>query len=399
MRQSEIFAEFEKIAREKGLVADPKAPEKAKKILENNPRWDSQTAEEIAKLYDLKIDRPKDQDYEKNIAERAHKDPVIVSPSYDRLNGLVENVNERQNIILNIVNKNNNGQLTNHKWAEQQLVLSLVRIGNDMDNRDQEELRILADSCLSQIAVKKQAAAPLLIGAVAAVIGALWVQQHLDFVDEGFERNHQKLISELDDMLSSNADWGVGVSYKATFIKMLQDFKSKLNEFYGLYKKITPVISDLDVPDGATDLLNVATKPQSQAVIKAYQALKLASEKMVPYIEGVMKNFKNEGYKLRQIEEKGFLTELVDKLQAFHGGKGLVSDDFDDVVRAIPPYLKSITDLQNILSQAGQYEEKAAQDLSPLVENEMSEIRPVSPAKHQEKLDDLGRELDDLLNV
>ena len=105
MRRSEIFESFIKIAQDKGLVSKD-APEKAIKQLSKTHRHDSLSAEDIAKLYGVKIDQPKGMEYTRNIIEDAHPDSVIVSPAHDKLNGLVENNNERQNIILNIVNKN-----------------------------------------------------------------------------------------------------------------------------------------------------------------------------------------------------------------------------------------------------------------------------------------------------
>ena len=43
---------------------------------------------------------------------------------------------ERQNILLHIVNKRNDGLLTQRKYAQKELMLSLVRIANDLDNKN-----------------------------------------------------------------------------------------------------------------------------------------------------------------------------------------------------------------------------------------------------------------------
>jgi len=110
--------------------------------------------------------------------------------------------------------------------------------------------------------------------------------------------------------------------------------------------------------------LQLSQEPQSQSVIKSYNALKSAAANMLPLITTVQKDFSNENYKNRQIQEKGFLTSLVDKTQVLHGGKGLVADDFDDVARAIPPYLQSIKDLSTLLTSAGSIQEKAQSDLN-----------------------------------
>jgi hypothetical protein len=152
---SDIFNSYIEIAEKEGLVSlaeeESNDSSSSKKALEKNPRADSLTKERIAKLYNLKPDAPKNMSYDRNIIERAHPKSVIIAPAYDKINGLVENNNERQDIILRIVDKRTNGLLTQHKYAQEEMVRSLVRIANNMDNRDEEELRVLADECLEQL--------------------------------------------------------------------------------------------------------------------------------------------------------------------------------------------------------------------------------------------------------
>src|SRR5512142_1100769 len=151
MKRSEIFESFVKIAQEQGLLAEAEHAEHTEKdFSETNPRYDSLSIEQISKLYGVKPDKPKDMEYKKNIMEDAHPDSVVISPSHDKLNGLVENNIERQNILLHIVHKEPDGHLTQRKYARKQLLLSLVRIGNELDNRGDDELRKLADACLEQ---------------------------------------------------------------------------------------------------------------------------------------------------------------------------------------------------------------------------------------------------------
>jgi hypothetical protein len=361
MSNSEIFDSFIKIAQEKGMISED-APEKAKKKLEKDHRADSLDISAIEALYGVKPDRPKDMDYKRNIIEDAHPNSVVISPSYDKLNGLVENDQERQDIILHILEKTPNGHLTHHKYAEKELILSLVRLGNALDLQKQDELRALADTCLDQVAhkdLKKEAwVLPVVIG-VAAALGALYVQQHMSFINEGFQKNHEKLIGEIDDLVNSNSDWGVGYQYTGDFRSMVTDFRAKLMSFYMLYQKIMPIIKDLEKPRTAQELLELAQKPETDTVIKAYRAFRAAADNMLPYITTIEKDFSSESYKARQVEDKGWMTSLVDKMQVFHGGKGLVADDFDDVVRAIAPYKKSIAEMMDVLKRAESLEKSA----------------------------------------
>src|SRR6202142_4218923 len=270
-------------------------------------------------------------EYEHNIMEDAHPNSIVISPSYDKLNGLVENNIERQNILLHIVNKTPNGLSTQHKYAKQELILSLVRVANDLDNKNIEELRVLADACLLQVTpqqFKKIAVGPLVIAApIAAILGGLYLQQHLPMVNEGFDTNHQKLITEIDDMLNSSSSWGVGYDYKADFIKTLQDFKDKLESFYQLYKKNEVVFSQLEKPQTAKELIEQAKGTGANTVMEAYQEMKSAFNNVLSYLLNIQKEFSSEFFKNRQVADKGFFSSLIDKTEILHGGKGLVADD------------------------------------------------------------------------
>lgn len=146
MSNSDIFNEYVKISLEKGLISEAK--DDAKKILEKTRRADSQSISDIAALYGVEPNQADGQEYEKNIAEVAHPNASVVSPSHDKLNGTVWDINRKQNILLNIVNKPVNGLLTHHKYAREELLKSLIRTANHMDNLDREELRVLADDCI-----------------------------------------------------------------------------------------------------------------------------------------------------------------------------------------------------------------------------------------------------------
>ena len=152
---SDIFNSYIELAEKRGLVRFAEEDvQSSKRALEKNPRADSLTQEKIEKLYNLELDSPKEMRYQRNIIEVAHPKPAYVHNAYDKINGLVENANERQDILLRIVNKRTNGAIAQHKYAEDEMVRALVRIANDMDNRDEEELRSLADECLNSFKKK-----------------------------------------------------------------------------------------------------------------------------------------------------------------------------------------------------------------------------------------------------
>lgn len=402
MSKSEIFDNFIKIAQEKGMISED-APEKAKKILSKTQRADSLDISAIEALYGVKPNTPKDMEYKRNIIEDAHPNSVVVSPAYDKLNGLVENDQERQNIILNIVNKPVNGHLTQHKYAEKELLMSLVRLGNTLDLKKKDELRVLADTCLEQVAKKKvikKHAFVWIAGGIAAAVGALYAQQHLSFTNEGFQRNQEKLIAEIDDLINSSSEWGIGNNYSAEFKSMVQDFKNRLMSFYGLYQKILPIITDLEKPKTVQELKELALSPETPTIVNAYKTFRANTENMSTYLDTIEKSFSSESFKNRQIKEKGWISSIMDKTQ-LHGDKGLIADDFDDVVRALDPYRKSIKEILDVLKTAESLEKDARTKIETAMNKNQSEYGSdageAAPAPRE--IAEIDKDDEDLTNI
>lgn len=158
VRHSDIFDAYAKIAEEKGLVSladeetssQPQAPKESSKLKKFKkspyPRAGSDDISTIEALYGVKPEST--NKYEFNIMEAAHPKPVVIAPAYDRLNALVENNIERQNIMINITQKPNDGNLNYTKYAEKALLMELVRLANDLDNANRDDLRKIADECI-----------------------------------------------------------------------------------------------------------------------------------------------------------------------------------------------------------------------------------------------------------
>ncbi len=384
MRRSEIFENFVKIAQEKGLISEAEHAEHTEKSFsETNPRHDSLSIEQIGKLYNTKPELPEGMEYKKNIMEDAHPEPAVVSPSHDKLNGLVENNIERQNILLHIVNKTPDGHLTQRKYAHKNLLLSLVRVANELDNSDHEELRKLADVCLEQASkkkIKKTAQWQIIVGAVAAVIGGLYLQQHLPDVNKGFDANSDALLDEIRDFQRKQGiTLGVGVKYKQDFLELMEDFASKVENFKSVVDTVLPVVESIEKPHTAQELMQIAQKPETNQIQTAYQNFRKAYIDFRPYIAKIFSDFGSEDYKMRQIEEKGTFTEWLDAPQILHGGSGLIKDDFDDVRKALEPYRKSIIDIANVLRGTQSIQESAKQQLATSLSGAGSELPELSP--------------------
>lgn len=424
MRRSDIFDDFAKIAQEMGIISTA-SPEEIKNKLENNPRMDSLDISAIEALYGLKPDAPKEMQYKRNIIENAHPKPVVLSPAHDKLNGLVENLNERQDILMHILQKTPDGHLTQKKYAEKEMLLALVRIGNDLDNKNQEELRALADTCLEQTAtiIKKAefvtTAGSLAIAglvAIPVILGGIYVYQHMSFLNEGFLKNHEKLIAEIDDLLNASVSWGVGRQYTQDFLQQMTEFRAKLMEMLDNYNKVYPILKSLERARTGKELLELAKSGDAQAVIEAYNFMRSAIGEFLPYINKIEQNLKSETYKIRQIEDKGWIEKAIDWTQILHGGWGLIADDFDDVVRTIGPYKKSIAELLKVFADAESQRKDAQRQLDAARSSASSEFGPstytaptapsptptttISPAQQkndtERDAERLNRELDEL---
>lgn len=363
MKRSDVFDNFVKIAHEKGLISEGEHAEHTEKT-EKNPRWDSLDLSAIEALYGVKPDIPKGMEYEHNIIEDAHPNAAVVSPSYDKLNGLFESNIERQNIIMHIVDKTPSGLLTQCKYAEKELLMALVRVANDMDNKDKDELRVLADTCLGQLhsrgSLQKAGFVPALIG-IATLIGALYAQQHLADFDQGIRDNYKNLQKQISDLLTDSAGWLTGHQYDPAIKEDLSGFSDRLNRFMDLYNEAEPTIRSLEKPKDSQELMQLAQHPQTPDVMKAYETLRTAVEQMDPYLDQIQQNFGSDFYKARHTQDKGWWTGIYEKLPS---AMRPTSDDFEDVVNALIPFRSSIKQLLELLKNSKSVEQKAHADLA-----------------------------------
>lgn len=148
MTRSEIFDSYVKSMEEQGFTKKsyPNNDEYKKKLEKNNGRADSMDLSDIEILYGVK---PNGKDDETPIDQKAHPKTVVISPSYDLMNGVVENLQERQNIMVDIALKPADGNINNKRYiiAKTNLLNNLVRIGFLMDSINDNKLTVLADSC------------------------------------------------------------------------------------------------------------------------------------------------------------------------------------------------------------------------------------------------------------
>ena len=380
MRRSEIFDNFIKIAQEKGIIS-PNAPEQAKKKLENNPRADSLDISAIESLYGTKPNTPKDMEYKRNIIDIAHPESAIASPSYDKLNGLVENGNERQDIILNILNKMPTGQLTNKKYAEQvsaiyksaekDFILSLVSLGNDLDNQNKTELRVLADHCLDQTYANvktkqlvKTAIAPMVVVAIlAAAAGSIYAYNHLDNKARNYPADYKRLTDELADLSEGDITVGFGRELTPEGKTYVRNIKTRIDEFDKIYQQCEPYIKALGIP-APNEWLLPATIQKIKNATAAKNILKKHFIGIESYLHQVMDQFKNDAFKQSIVGETGVATQLFEDAHFLGGKTSAWADDFQDVVNMAPAYLQTIKNAISAIDYAENMSRKYKGELS-----------------------------------
>jgi hypothetical protein len=374
MSKSEIFDSFVKIAQKEGLLSESDHAEHTEKdFSETNPRMDSLTIEQIGKLYNTKPRMPKDMEYEHNIMEDAHPDPVVLSPAHDKLNGLVENNNERQRIMMRIVHKEPDGHLTQRKYAQKDLVLSLVRLANELDNNGQDELRALADVCLVQATGKKKvlsktAVWQFVIPAIAAAVGLLWVQQHTNFKSEGVVNDFKRVMDMIDSLVISEPSWGMGYKFTPQFVSEMTKLKNDLNKLYTSIQKVIPIIQSLEKLRSKTEILEqlsqIAQDPKTQEANQAVEAFKQQFNEVYPEIQQTLANFSRQSYKDESIADRGVLQEGIDWTRVLEGGHGLFADPFDKLKQALTPMWEGIEEMAHTLSVKDALENSLKRQLS-----------------------------------
>jgi hypothetical protein len=406
MSHSEVFDEFIKIATERGLVSEGEAEHTEQNT--KNPRWDSLDLSAIEALYGVKPDLSKGMEYEHNIMENAHPNSVVVSPSYDKLNGLVENNNEQQAILMHILYKEPENGSPNQgkyplrptllyptpKYASKDLMMTLVRVANDMDNRDNDDLRVLADKCLEQMhdGFQKQAFLPWIIGA-AVVLSLVYMQQHLDDVDQGIKQDYSRLQSELQDFQQADTTMGFGHKYDDALKHNVMMLQSTLNEFWTAYSQTIPLIQKMERPTNAQDLIHKTQDSDTMSTMQAYEMLRGEADKLYPYLDKIQQNFESSDYKAEHTVEKGAVTGLLDSIPFLHGGKSsLTADDFDDVVNAIGPFRAAVKRLVDLFAKTKSVQDKISSDVASSTSKTETELGPTPSQKNEKTVEDIDHE-------
>lgn len=398
--KSEMFENFSLIAEKSGLTKLAAESDEHKKYKDDaEARAGSDDISTIEALYGVK---PDGQDYKFNIMEQAHPNSVIIAPSYDKTNGLVENNIERQNIMINLTLKNPLGTHTNPKYAQKELVMELVRIANEMDNKNKEELFKLADSCLIDLSASKRqarvkkavapaAAAGLPIAAitigVALALGAVWLVSHSDDTDNGPLANCDNALKKLQDLKTNSwFESDVDATVRAECDTLI-DYIYRLKEETTIFLDIT---DEIYKPKSLSELQEIIKVKQSiegqqDTIANGVQTFKAFVMEVAPLINQSIANFTDSTYQ-KQHTKPSAISEMTGWLgEALHGRWGLISNDFISAANALAPLKKSIEELTDKVKDFKGVVAKYEQDIKMAMDTGESKSHAPTSVKHNEK--------------
>lgn len=199
-----ILDGFAKIAQEQGLF-DPTIVKKA----EDSSIGGSKELSNIELLYGLK---PKDW---KDLLDEAHPESVVISPAYNEVNGLVENLKQRHRIMEDIANRTPAGNFKQYFYtteaekvskAYNDLLQETIKIGYQLDLNNEDDLAAFADNCSERLV--KTALGPLAIaGVVAAVAGVVYlVYSTNNPSSQGVRSDTKRALTEIEEIRADYPD-------------------------------------------------------------------------------------------------------------------------------------------------------------------------------------------------
>jgi hypothetical protein len=397
---SDIFNNYAKIMEEQGLLKNAQRSSEAK------TRPQGIDPEAIQMLYHVK---PNGKD-EKPIVEQAHPEPAYVAPAYDRMNGLVENVQERQNMMIEIMEDPQHGKLTQHRYvkANNELLQELIRVATYMDNKNQEDLMKLADSCASELTKEYELKKKAFLGPAAVAVGRLllgslgrkaivrlmaggqiagWgatlagvlsgVNQGIN-LSAGLIKDTKHLLEEIDDVLRPDF-WEFSSDLTSDDRQMLLDLSKAARDIQSrgynalkMRRALSKAIKNLSEGEDEKTSSKLVDNEYHESLKKFFEEHK---EKLEDYLKNVELDYETlDGMQQAAEGTSGVLTRLW---------RQVVPTEIEDVEQATERLLKSLTqELDNTQKDLQRLEELASSNSE--LKTEAEKVKKESPEKDTE---------------
>lgn len=215
LRESDIFNEFAKICVDKGIIKEAEKHEPAE--------TKSDKISNIQLLYGVKPDSI----YKKDLLDEAHPEPVVLYRTHDKLNGLVENLKERQNVMVGISQKPNTGKQTHQVYvkANKELMDQVIKVAMIGAQNNDADLMRFSQLCADRI--EKRANPWVIAGVVAgvaAIVGVIASQNYS--VQQGLLGDIAQLKVEMEEATSKYPQIGQEVAELMPEIDRLHDLCS-----------------------------------------------------------------------------------------------------------------------------------------------------------------------------
>lgn len=308
MSDSEVFENYAAAMKEEGLVSEADYAD---------ARIGSDDVSDIEAFYNLKPNKD-----EKSIVDQAHPDMAVVSPAYDLMNGVVENIKERHNVMVGIALRQPRGNLTQHRYvhAKKELIDELVRIGFTLDSNDEQGLMKLADSCSERLV--KVAAWWLIPAGIAAALGGVAAINKTKPSDQGVLNNIDNTLEQVEEAREELPHLDKQIS---TLVSILDQFKA----YAMAYENQSAANVDVDNPT-TDDLEALANDPNTFERAKVVQSYLNACRAMMKILPPYARFFKDAEGSAVESDWPDWLAKAEDLWEEYAG-----SSETEDV----PKYL------------------------------------------------------------
>lgn len=381
---TDIFDEYAKIALEQGLIKHAQKKEETKRTEQNN----------LEMLYGLKPDMLKGMEYKHNIIEIAHPNSVIFSPAHDKLNGLIENNNEQQSIILHILKQKNNGSLHKQKYAEafKDLSLSLTKIANHVDNINDEKLTALADVCLEQTQdhFKKKAWIAPIFKFLAPHIwtaakfgfglfaGNALLSQFKGPAHQSLEASNSELTKTMSDIIEEEHSRLWGQTFTDEFKEKLRTFKNTKNTVDTHYTELKNAAEKIPAPTTEEEYETIAkdsaTKSKLEDLSKKYNSFKKESYDFIQELEAFKKEMTTNASKY--VKETGWLTKQLQDIPLVGKKFGPLSTLLEQVEAYEISIKTVVSSLEKTLTEVSDLKRKVKQQKTEAPKDFFAQTKP-----------------------
>lgn len=258
-------------------------------------------ADGLISLADVKEETPKFEElYPKpkkefdDLLQQAHPNTIVIAPAYDKVNGIMTNLEQQHRIMVDLAQKPNHGRLTEFLYfkAYQDLNNTLVKTAFMLDRQDQMDLMVLADKSLEQLEKIAFAWIPVLIGVGALLAGTgivhgIYTSNNPS--SQGLKNDLARSIVELNEAIGDYPALGKSLG---PLMEKLKDLQSKTDSFIKRNDQIAAAI--LQVKGATSDeekkkiivnnTVNLIGGGKFETIIKEFNAYKDACQSVFQMI-------------------------------------------------------------------------------------------------------------------